>query len=166
MYLKKPVQNLFAQISESLEALTVEEYSMPSKALFHSSVGQHVRHTIELYTCLLKGYETGRVCYDERERDTRIEKDKDLAIEMLHKIEDSIDKPDKTMVLYSRFDEQAENMVQVATNYTRELVYNLEHTVHHMALIRIGIQDVSGKQVPEEFGLAMATIKYQRSCAQ
>ncbi len=166
MYLKKPVQNLFAQISESLEALTVAEYSMPSKALFHSSVGQHVRHTIELYTCLLKGYESGRVCYDERERDTRIEKDKDLAIELLHQIENSLDKPDKSLVLYSRFDEQTEHMVEVATNYTRELVYNLEHTVHHMALMRVGIQDVSGILVPEEFGLATATIKYQRSCAQ
>jgi len=54
----------------------------------------------------------------------------------------------------------------VETNYYRELIYNLEHTIHHMALIKVGINEVSCIAVPEGFGIATSTIKFRRSCAQ
>jgi hypothetical protein len=51
------------------------------------------------------------------------------------------------------------------TNYYREMAYNLEHTIHHMALIRTGINDVSRISVPENFGVAISTMKYRKQCA-
>ena len=59
MLLKKPIQNTFVQLTESLNELTDAEYTQPCKALFNASIGQHVRHIIELFLCLEKGYETG-----------------------------------------------------------------------------------------------------------
>ena len=166
MQFKKVIENVFIQLTDSLNQLTASEYSQPSKILFNASIGQHVRHIIELYICLYNGYETGTVNYENRKRDTRIETDKDLANELMQMICNNIDKPDKELFLDSNYDEQLTDSIIVPTNYYRELLYNLEHTVHHMALIRVGINEVSSIAIPDGFGIATSTIKYHRSCAQ
>ena len=166
MQFKKVIENVFIQLTDSLDQLTAAKYSQPSKILFNASIGQHVRHIIELYICLYNGYETGTVNYEKRKRDIRIETDKGLANELMQMICNNIDKPDKELLLDSNYDEQSTDSIIVTTNYYRELLYNLEHTVHHMALIRVGINEVSSITIPEGFGVATSTIKYQKSCAQ
>ncbi|HEX8061527.1 MAG TPA: hypothetical protein VF473_11360, partial [Cyclobacteriaceae bacterium] len=49
----------------------------------------------------------------------------------------------------------------VETTYYRELVYNLEHAVHHMAVIKIAIRSTTLIDIPVDFGVAAATIKYR-----
>ena len=66
-------------------------------------------------------------------------------------------------MLEAGYDDSSNDTIVISTNYFRELVYNLEHTVHHMALIRVGINEVSAVKVPEEFGVASSTIKYKRT---
>jgi len=81
-------------------------------------------------------------------------------------IGNNIDKDNKKLLLDSSYDEQSTDSITVKTNYYRELIYNLEHTVHHMALIRVGVNEVSSIAIPEGFGVATSTIKYRKSCAQ
>lgn len=166
MQLQQTVKNVFVQLSESLTRLTDEQYVRPSKTLFNATIGQHVRHIIELFICLDKGYGTGLVNYEKRKRDLLIETNKDFASELLQKIYTGLEKPNKKLSLESNYDEHAEEGITVTTNYYREIIYNLEHTVHHMALIRVGINEVSAIAVPDGFGVASSTIKYRKTCAQ
>jgi len=57
-------------------------------------------------------------------------------------------------------------IASIPSNYYRELAYNLEHTIHHMALIRVGVNEVSSIELPVEFGVAYSTVKYRKQCAQ
>jgi len=166
MQFKKVIENVLEQLVGSLHELSEAEYVQPSKILNKASVGQHVRHIIELYMCLFNGYETGTVNYENRKGDIRIETDKSLAIELMMMICNNIERQDKELCLVSNYDEQSTEIITVATNYYRELLYNLEHTVHHMALIRVGINEVSAIKVPDGFGVAVSTIKYRKSCVQ
>jgi len=166
MQLQHSIQNVFVQISESLEQLTCEQYSKPSKILFGATIGQHVRHIIELFICLDNGYSTGIVNYDKRKRDYAIETDKNFAGSLLKSIYLTLDKENKDLVLETSFDEHSNQSINIKTNYYREIAYNLEHTVHHMALIRVGITEVSNIEVPNSFGVASSTIKYRQACAQ
>ncbi len=44
----------------------------------------------------------------------------------------------------------------------REMVYLVEHSIHHYALIRIGLQEnFSDIFIPKNFGVAYSTVKYR-----
>ncbi len=159
-------KNVIQQLVSAISQLTAEEYGRPCKTLFNASIGQHVRHVIELHYCLFTGYETGNVNYEERKRDTRIETDREFAVGLMNTIIQEIDRPDKELLLYTCCNESQAETFPVKTNYFRELIYNLEHTVHHMALIRIGINEVAILPLPEGFGVASSTIKYRKACVQ
>jgi len=166
MQLQKAIGNVFVQLSESIQQLSDEQYKQPSNILFNATIGQHVRHIIELFICLNQGYETGLVNYEKRKRDYRIETERELAIELLHSIYTAINKPDKNIMLEVSYDEHSNDTIVIHTNYYREIAYNLEHTVHHMALVRVGINEVATIELPAEFGVASSTIKYRKACAQ
>ncbi|HKO81171.1 MAG TPA: hypothetical protein VJU78_12285 [Chitinophagaceae bacterium] len=166
MLLKKPIQNVFVQLTASLHQLTNTEYTQPSKILFNASIGQHVRHVVDLFLCLENGYETGIVNYEKRKRDYKIETDKDFAIQLLKDIYHRLEKPNKDLVMETEDYENTSGTILISSNYYREIAYNLEHTIHHMALIRVGINEVSSVVLPDEFGVAYSTIKFRKECVQ
>ena len=166
MQLQLAINNVFIQLTDTLQQLSAEQYKQPSKILFNATIGQHTRHIVELFIELDKGYETGTVNYEKRKRDYLIETDKDFAASLLFEIYNRLNKPDKELILESNYDEHSNEVIAIKSNYYREVIYNLEHTVHHMALIRVGVTEVSGIKLPEGFGVASSTIKYRKVCAQ
>ena len=131
MELQQVINNVFVQLTDSLEQLSAQQYSQPSKILFNASIGQHTRHIIELFIELEKGYESGVVNYEKRKRDYRIETDKAVAVELLHKIYTGLNRPDKELVLESNYDEHSDEVIAIKSNYYREVIYNLEHTLRY-----------------------------------
>jgi hypothetical protein len=166
MMLKQPIQHVFVQLSETLKQLSNEEYIQPSRILINATIGQHVRHIIELFQCLEKGYDTGVVNYEKRKRDYQIETNKELASLLLKEIYQGLEKENKDIILEAEDYCESMQVVSIPSNYYRELAYNLEHTIHHMALIRVGVNEVSSIKLPDEFGVAYSTIKYRKECAQ
>lgn len=166
MQLQGAIKNILDQLTGVLAKLQPEEYRYPCIYLSGNSIGQHVRHVIELFHCLEKGYETGLVNYENRKRDQRIETDPVLAQDLLHEISEHIHPQDKHLILLATYDEHLAQNLQIETNYFREIAYNLEHTIHHMALIRVGINEMNCFPLPENFGVASSTIKFKQQCAQ
>ena len=166
MILKQSLQQVFVQLSQTLNELSNDEYKQPSKVLLNATIGEHVRHIIELFQCLEKGYDTGVVNYEKRKRDHEIENNKELASSLLKEIYQNIDRSNKDIFLEAEDYCDFLEIVSIPSNYYRELAYNLEHTIHHMALIRVGINEVSSVRLPEEFGVAYSTVKYRQQCAQ
>jgi hypothetical protein len=166
MQLQNAVNEIFTQLSQSIRLLDEAEYRQPSERLFNATIGQHVRHIIELFQCLQRGYESGVVNYDKRERNLLLEQDKDFALEQLVLLFKDIERPNKNLLLQAIYDEHSADPELIPTNYLREVAYNLEHTIHHMALIRVGINEISNVQLPDNYGVASSTIKYKKACAQ
>ena len=155
--------NTLEQFKHILQELPADCYSAPCSTLSNSSIGQHTRHVIELYLCLINGYETADVSYDRRERNPKIENEVLFAIEQLEFIQEKLEKPNKTLkVTY----ELAGQKNTLDSNYYREVMYNLEHAIHHHALIKVGIQHFTELNLPESFGVAPSTMDYRKACAQ
>jgi len=162
MTLQESVENIFDQLEHSILGLSDEQYAQKIETLFGASIGEHVRHVIELFICLQEGYEHGTVNYENRKRDVTIQTSRHKAIEIMRRIRQSFFEKNKELILLAGYCEHTNEVLSFATNYYRELAYNIEHSIHHMALIRIGISEVSDLTVPEGYGVAPSTIKYRR----
>lgn len=167
MQLEQPLVVLFNQLNSILCSINPVAYSKPLDTLFNASIGQHIRHIIELFLELDKGYESGTINYELRKRDYRIETDPEFAILQLQEIIQKINRANKELQLVSDYTLNESGIIVISTNYFREIIYNLEHTVHHMALLKVGLKELSINSLPEGFGIAVSTIKHQQKlCAQ
>ena len=162
MQLQQAVNNVFVQLSETITLLSPSQYVQQCSNLGNNTIGQHVRHVIELFQCLESGYPDNSVNYEKRKRDITIETNKELSLRLLQEIYLQLDKPDKELMLHASYDDHSDEPISIPTNYFREIAYNLEHTIHHMALIRVGIKEVSDIPLPEEFGVASSTVKHRK----
>ena len=153
-----------------LEQVDQPTYSKPLDVFNGSSLGGHTRHIIEFYHCLIKNYNQGTINYDLRERDKNIETDPELAAVAVQNIIQEIEKInlDDKVELHMSYDPQTNAVDSVVSNVKREVVYNLEHTIHHMALLKIGVKIAAPQiELENEFGVAPSTIKFQQSsCVQ
>jgi len=153
----------FIQIINLLNQLSDEEYTFCNNELSNATIGEHTRHIIEMYQSLLKCYNFGIVNYDKRERNIAIQTDKNIAIKTIDSILENIDLENIEMTLEQGIDEIT---FQVKTNYYRELLYNLEHSIHHQALIKVAVLKNKNITLCPEFGIAKSTIEYRTQCAQ
>jgi hypothetical protein len=166
MEFQKPIHQIFSQLWDSLDQLTQDQYNYRCTNLTGHTIGQHVRHIIEMFQCLEIGYDSGEVDYESRKRDIHIETDKTYASELLKNIEQHISGKNKSLYLVTYYDDLQTEPEKISTNYFREIAYNLEHTIHHMALIRIGLQEIGNISIDESYGVATSTIKYRQQCVQ
>ena len=157
--------NLLDQLEDSIRQTRQEDFSKPSEILNNSSVGQHVRHTLEFFLCLIDAVPSRKLDYDKRKHDRFIEEDKNLALSVLASIRDFISKNSENfdIVLTVNYDLEHELNTSITSNFYRELAYNIEHAIHHMALIKIGIKDICPYvSLDPSFGVASSTIRYQK----
>lgn len=160
MIIFRALGDTISQLKIVLSQISDQEYEKALPVLSYSSIGQHARHIIEFYQALFEGYASGVVNYENRQRNRLLETRRVVALDELSNIVDRINLKDKDVVLKSHDPDQA---VEVRTTYYRELIYNLEHTVHHMAMIRIGIRQSTNLVIPADFGVAKATVQYRKS---
>ncbi|MGB3465864.1 MAG: hypothetical protein WBA74_11360 [Cyclobacteriaceae bacterium] len=165
MNLKIAASDLLDQLEGIIDQISAEDFRKPLPILSDSSIGQHVRHTLEFFICLIDASSVGKINYDQRQHDKFIQEDKVLALSVISTIRDFIDKTDENMTLtlemeYGIADDEVE-VNTVPTNYERELAYNIEHAVHHMALMKVGIiATFEYMELPPYFGVASSTVRY------
>ncbi len=169
MELSTASKNVLHQLSTVVGEIKESDFIKPVPSLNQSTLGQHVRHTLEFFICLIDGYNTGFVSYDKRKHDKNLESDKSLALSVIQKVMLFLDKNpvDKSFVLEACYDPESDISQSVKSTYYRELAYNIEHAIHHMAIIKIGIREIcQDVQIPEGFGVAVSTIKYNKTQTQ
>ena len=157
------IKNSLNELIDLLHQLQNKEYSNPCVELSCASIGQHTRHIIEMFQCLENQYDCGVVNYDKRERNTLIQTDTDFAIQSIIVVQNNIEKENKKIELQQIIDGDE---IRIDSNYFRELLYNLEHCIHHQALIKVAILKCENVQIDANFGVARSTIEYRNQCAQ
>ena len=153
-YLNK---TLLQDLMDLCESLQDQQYCHNSKLLNGASIGQHLRHSAEFYLCLFEGVPTQTVNYDERKRDLLIETDRRYAIKVLADLSDQLMRVQSSFTLQLFSSETEAKEKPFITSFDRELLYCLDHAIHHHALKELGIAALVG----DHFGVAYSTLRYR-----
>ncbi len=163
MDIKKAATSVLDELKSVLKQIKYQDYIKVIPA-YEASVGQHTRHVIEFYDCLFEGLERGRVNYDNRKRDTRIENEIEFALQKINDIVEKIEvvKEDPPIILAINYDLLNGQNNLINSTFYRELAYNIEHAIHHMAIIKTLLTEFfTYIQLPENFGIAVSTLRHR-----
>jgi len=166
MQLVATAQVILSQIITLTEQLTDAEYTSELEVLSGNTIGKHVRHILEFYEILLKGASGSTINYDERRHDNLFETDVKATQERIKEIMLGIENMDmsRSATLEVSYCQTNQDTVKIKSSLERELAYNIEHAIHHMAIIKIAIQTVFPSiKVSENFGVAYSTVRYQKT---
>lgn len=163
MDLKISCSALFGQLEDLLHQLDDNAFTMPVVALSNATIGQHTRHLLEFFDCLHRGALQGKVDYDARSHDRKVETDRVLALSLLERLAAFIPtlNPATELILETSYG-GPDSVIKTQTNVARELIYTIEHAIHHMALIKVAL--IAGNipcRIPESFGVASSTLRYR-----
>ncbi len=166
MSINKSAHQILDQLDFVIAQLSEDAFGKPLEVLSQASIGQHVRHTLEFFLCLMDAQTNGVINYDNRKHDQLIETDGALARSVIKSIRDFLNKEQSDFALKLEGDYQVDSPdpIRIDSNFYRELAYNIEHAIHHMALIKIGVKHQYPEvELPDHFGVASSTVRYQKS---
>jgi len=158
------------QLKELIQNISNDDFTNSTEVLSGATIGQHMRHILEFYLLLVSGSFSGTISYDKRERDIRIESDKEFAQKTIEKIIAGIDTLTETDSIYFEgdFTVSGNSNNKVVSSVARELAYCIEHSIHHQALIKAGLITLGLNDITDgNFGVAYSTLRYRsNTCAQ
>jgi hypothetical protein len=156
----KQLSSQLLSLNDLLLKLNEEQYMSSIEHLSNSSIGEHTRHIIELVQCAIHGYQTGEVDYINRTRNLDLQTNLKMACAVLKNLSGDLPQEDKKLKLITS-DQSEDESHSVFTTYFREIVYNTEHAIHHLALIRVALFELNLNLTDKKFGVAYSTIKYR-----
>ncbi|MBX7225813.1 MAG: hypothetical protein K1X55_07265 [Chitinophagales bacterium] len=149
-------------LREFLSDIPLVDYSKPIPIFSGATIGQHTRHMIDGLQILVEGYPSGEISYENRKRDVQTETDVNKAISLIDKLLEALPQENKAVLLYANYQTNSEDAICINSSYDRELVHQLEHFIHHMAIIKIGYLYLHPQYIfHEEFGIAPSTLRYK-----
>lgn len=159
--MKEHILEDFKQLKVMLSSLKPFEFIRQFREINEGSIGKHMRHILEFYEALLLHENEGQICYDNRHRDIQLETDMTEVNILINRLIEILEKnyEDKSLQLV----EMSQNPGQVnimETTFNRELLYCLEHSIHHQALIRVCLflMDIP---ISENLGVAPSTRQFK-----
>ncbi|CAG4990679.1 hypothetical protein DYBT9275_00588 [Dyadobacter sp. CECT 9275] len=157
---------ILSQLIDVAEQFSKDEYTRSLDLLSANSVGRHLRHILEFYDLAVRAGNTGQLNYDKRERNLTLENDPGKAVSKMKELIMllRVMKEDMVLKLEASYCPDARNDVRITTTFYRELLYNVEHAVHHMAIMAIAIKiEFRHISLPENFGIAYSTVKHRQT---
>lgn len=157
-------KNMIKQINDLLSQLDDAAYAQPISLFKGGTLGQHFRHILDFYNCLVAGALMGEVDYAKRARnplvETRVAVAKDSFQTILDKLSTLSEDQKLKIVTDFSLEENGKPSI-VLSSVGRELMYAYDHAIHHLAIIRMGIQTSFPEiELCESLGVAPSTVKH------
>ncbi|MFY1048321.1 DinB family protein [Chryseobacterium sp. GP-SGM7] len=155
------LQEILTEQQNLLRKISAKMYTQNIPSLDGSTIGGHTRHIIEFLEILLNSYHTNQINYDERQRNLELEKNPEKAVKTISEILSGINLPNKNLIMHQTVGNIS---LEIPTNFFRELLYNIEHCIHHQALIKVAFNEIKMSHLlNKNFGIAPSTVQYRET---
>lgn len=151
-----------------LSDLPSDLYTKVHSPCFESSLGKHMRHIVDHYLCFKRDFHKGVIDYDQRNRDSQLETDKDYALSVCQEVRHFLsqlvlegDACDPLHVLMCNDIDMPAGEVTISS-LGRELQFLQGHSVHHFALMAVMLK-LAGVEINQDFGVAPSTIVHNQT---
>lgn len=125
------------QIADLLKRLRPADYESGTVGPYYSSIGQHIRHVLDIYSLALGGIEKGETDLTRRPRNPAVERDPAAARRYLAEVEarlraltpGSLEKPVRVT------DDNGAGPLECEYSGTGLLCQAVSHSIHHSAVV-------------------------------
>lgn len=161
------IQNL-EELRQLLSGLPEDIFQRKVEKITESSIGQHLRHIIEFYQTIFKK-KRDMISYDDRERDKNLEENIEAAITEIDNLIAQLKtiKSDSKLIVRANYGTVINEILYLESTLFRELAYAMDHTVHHLAIVKIIITNCeTDLKIDDKIGVASSTLRFRKECAQ
>ena len=146
--------NLLSNISDN-------EYSNSSIAPYYSSIGCHIRHVLDVFSCVLSGFEIGSIDLTIRERNELAEQKTNIGIGYFNEVIEQITAMSKSDLKaeITISDDLGSGKITVKSTLEAALMQAQSHAIHHYASIGYLIYQLGIELPDEDFGFNPTTPK-------
>lgn len=147
-----------------LESISDEEYSDCSIPPYYSSIGNNMRHVLDVFDCIFKGYENNCIDFSCRDRNEQAQMYTEHGIQYFNSIINKLKllKKSDFNVLITVTDDLG--LGKVSTQYTlgSALAQAHSHAIHHYASIGFIINQLGIELPDNDFGYNPTTPKVNK----
>lgn len=153
-------KNLFRGI-KLLNNLSESEYTNESIPPYFSSIGCHIRHVLDVFSCIIIGFENKKIDLTNRERNQLVEQKIEFGIayfeEIIFKINNFSKEDLQTEIIL--IDDLGLGKMEAKTTLGAVLIQAHSHAIHHFASIGYGIYQLGIEFPDADFGYNPTTPK-------
>ncbi len=156
-------QNLNQAIS-LLNTIENSSYTNTTVGPYHSSIGSHLRHTLDFFQCIIDGLDANEINLTQRKRDETIANDKDIAISKIREIQETfVHFTDiNTDYIIHVTDDLGQGEVTVSYTLESIMAFAHSHAIHHFATIGYLLHQLNIQHTVKGFGYNPTTPIEQR----
>ncbi|MCB1665488.1 MAG: hypothetical protein KDI28_06885 [Pseudomonadales bacterium] len=162
--MRTALSNALDQLQLILTELNRLPTQLGNEVYLDANVGRHLRHVLDHAEALKQALDTGLVDYDQRDRGNAVETDRLMAMQQLSLLRlwvQTEDLDNRRIAVASEIDCDNTQRMQFDSNLHREILYVINHTIHHAAHIKLALKQF-GIALPDAIGIAPGTATHLR----
>lgn len=144
-----------------LDSISEEQYTNSSVAPYHSSIGGHIRHILDVFDCVFKGRSLHEIDLTERTRDLSVEQSTENGKAYIDVIKSKIEKisSEELRELLVVCDDLGGGKEKATYSLGAILIQAHSHAIHHYASIGYIIHQLGIELPDDSFGFNPTTPK-------
>ncbi|PWG06288.1 DinB family protein [Polaribacter aquimarinus] len=144
-----------------LNSISDEQYSNTSVAPYYSSIGCHMRHVLDVFSCVFEGLETKNVYLNKRNRNQIVELQANLGLQYFDEIIHQLIEIDKKKLeqKIEVIDDLGLGLESATYTLGAILMQAHSHAIHHFASVGYVIYQLGIELPDEDFGFNPTTPK-------
>ncbi|TYP72307.1 DinB family protein [Aquimarina intermedia] len=120
-----------------LKTIDIHNYNETCVGPYHSSIGSHIRHTLDFFDCIIRGLDSNEIDLTSRQRDEVLAVDPIAALQCIRSVQHTLKSYIDTNTDYLLHVTDDMGCGKITVNYTLEsiLAHANSHALHHYAII-------------------------------